>query len=298
MKQYLELLKDILENGARKADRTGTGTIGVFGRQLRFDLQEGFPLLTTKKVFMKGIIHELLWLVSGDTNIRTLAQNDVNIWNEWPYQDWLKKNGLEAKYPKYSREWKEKLNEFVQQVKDNAAFAKKWGDLGPVYGEQWRYFNGFDQLDWVLKEIKVNPDSRRLIINAWNAPKVEEMALPPCHTAFQFYVADNELSCHLYQRSCDVFLGVPFNIASYALLTMMVAQVTGFKAGEFVHTYGDVHIYNNHVEQVKEQLTRTPRKLPKMKINPEVKNIHDFKFEDFELTEYDPYPSIKAPVSV
>ncbi len=302
MKAYLDLLKDVRDNGTGKDDRTGTGTSSVFGRQLRCDLSEGFPLLTTKKVFLKGIIHELLWFVRGDTNIRYLVKNGVGIWNEWPFQNYLNKQGLADDLVKHSREWHVKLAEFVTQVRDDAEFAKQWGELGPVYGKQWRNFSGIDQLEWVLDEIKTNPSSRRLIVSAWNPAEIEEMAkagLPPCHTLFQFYVSqDNKLSCQLYQRSADLFLGVPFNIASYALLTMMVAQVCDLELGDFVHTFGDCHIYNNHVEQMDEQLAREPKALPTMHINLEVKSLFDFKFEDFDLQDYDPYPPIKAPVAV
>ena len=264
MRQYLDLLQHILDNGFQKGDRTGTGTKSVFGYQMRFDLSEGFPLLTTKKVHLKSIIHELLWFIAGDTNIKYLKDNGVSIWDEW---------------------------------------ADENGDLGPVYGHQWRSWptpdgGTIDQLANVVNTIKNNPDSRRMIVSAWNVAEVEKMALPPCHSLFQFYVADGKLSCQLYQRSADVFLGVPFNIASYALLTMMIAQVCGLKPGEFVHTTGDTHIYVNHFEQVATQLSREPRALPKMKINPEVKSIFDFKYEDFELVDYDPYPRIPAPVAV
>ncbi len=298
---YLNLLKELLEQGASKDDRTGVGTISKFGHQLRFDLSKGFPLLTTKKVFMRGITHELLWFLKGSTNIKYLVDNNVGIWNEWPFAAYLKKNDLEEKFPRYSEEWYEKLNWFVEQVKQDDEFAAKWGELGPVYGKQWRDFNGFDQIKWVVEEIKKNPNSRRLIVSAWNASEIEEMAksgLPPCHTLFQFYVKDGKLSCQLYQRSADVFLGVPFNIASYALLTMMVAQVCDLEPGDFVHTFGDVHIYNNHIKQVQEQLSREIRELPKMKINSNVKDIFEFKFEDFEVVDYDPHPPIKAPVAV
>ena len=264
MKQYLDLLRHNRENGTMKSDRTGTGTQSVFGYQMRFDLSEGFPLLTTKKVHLKSIIHELLWFIAGDTNIKYLKDNGVTIWDEW---------------------------------------ADENGDLGPVYGHQWRSWptpdgGTIDQLSNVVNMIKNSPDSRRMIVSAWNVAEVEKMALPPCHSLFQFYVADGKLSCQLYQRSADVFLGVPFNIASYALLTMMIAQVCGLKPGEFVHTTGDTHIYVNHFEQVATQLSREPRKLPQMKINPEVKDIFDFKYEDFELVDYDPYPRIPAPVAV
>jgi len=298
---YLDLLQELIEQGAVKEDRTGVGTISKFGHQLRFDLSEGFPLLTTKKVFLKGITHELLWFLTGDTNIKYLVDRDVKIWNEWPFTAYLKKNNLEESFPRYSEKWTEKLNWFIDQIKQDNEFAKKWGELGPVYGKQWRDFNGFDQINWVVEEIKKNPNSRRLIVSAWNASEIEEMAksgLPPCHTMFQFYVKDGKLSCQLYQRSADVFLGVPFNIASYALLTMMVAHVTDLKLGEFVHTFGDVHIYKNHMNQVKEQLSRKPKKLPTLKIKDNPKDIFSFKYEDFELENYNPDPAIKAPVAV
>jgi thymidylate synthase len=264
VKQYLNLCRHILENGTVKEDRTGTGTISVFGYQMRFDLQEGFPLLTTKKLHLRSIIHELLWFLKGETNIRYLKDHNVSIWDEW---------------------------------------ADEEGELGPVYGKQWVRWETADgrvinQVQQVVEEIKRNPDSRRLLVSAWNVGEVDKMALPPCHVLFQFYVAEGKLSCQLYQRSADVFLGVPFNIASYALLTMMVAQVCGLKPGEFVHTLGDAHIYRNHLEQVKLQLTREPRALPKMKINPDVQDVFAFRFEDFELVEYDPHPHIKGEVSV
>ena len=264
MKQYLDLMSHILENGVRKEDRTGTGTISIFGYQMRFDLQEGFPLVTTKKVHLKSIIYELLWFLNGDTNIQYLNDHGVTIWDEWADED---------------------------------------GNLGPVYGHQWRSWpapNGeeIDQISLVVDQIKNNPDSRRHMVSAWNVPEVNKMALPPCHTFFQFYVAEGALSCQLYQRSADVFLGVPFNIASYALLTMMVAQVCDLKPGAFIHTFGDAHLYTNHLEQTKLQLSRTPRPLPVMKINPEVKDIFSFKYEDFSLENYDPHPRIKAAVAV
>lgn len=303
MKQYLDLLDFILKNGVQKGDRTGTGTLSVFGYQMRFNLEEGFPLMTTKKTFMKGITHELIWFLKGETNIKYLVDNDVKIWNEWPYQAYLKANNLESQFPKYSKEWTEKLDWFVTQIKSDAEFAKKWGELGPVYGYQWRNFNGqgIDQIKKVQDTLRKDPNSRRILVVAYNPAQADEMAksgLPPCHALFQFYVANGKLSCQLYQRSCDVFLGVPFNIASYALLTMMMAQATGLKPGEFVWTGGDTHIYLNHLEQVKEQLSRTPKKLPVMKINPSVKDIFDFKYEDFTLEGYDPWPMIKAPISV
>ena len=288
MKQYLDLCKLILEKGSKKEDRTGTGTISYFGYQMRFDLEEGFPLLTTKKVHLKSIIHELLWFISGSTNIKYLVDNDVKIWNEWPYEIYKK-----------SAEFKgEDLDTFVAKIKEDDEFAKKWGNLGPVYGKQWRDFEGVDQLAKLIDDINNNPSSRRLIISAWNPKEVDKMALPPCHSFMQFYVNDGKLSCQLYQRSADVFLGVPFNIASYALFTMMIAQVCNLKPGVFVHTLGDAHIYLNHLEQINLQLERTPRSLPKMIINPNVKSIFDFKYEDFELVDYNPYPRIKGKVAV
>ncbi len=265
MKQYHDILKRILTEGEVKSDRTGTGTVSVFGHQTRYDLKNSFPLLTTKKVHMKSIIYELLWFLSGDTNVKFLNENKVSIWDEW---------------------------------------ADEAGNLGPVYGAQWRSWQTadgktVDQISNLIEQIKTNPQSRRLIVNAWNVGEIEKMALPPCHTMFQFYVSgDGHLSCQLYQRSADVFLGVPFNIASYALLTMMIAQVCGLKAGEFVHTLGDAHLYSNHLEQAKLQLTRDERPLPQLKINPNVKNIFDFKFEDFEIVGYDPHPAIKAEIAV
>lgn len=293
MKQYLDFLQHILDKGVEKHDRTNTGTISTFGYQMRFDLSEGFPLLTTKRVHLKSIIHELLWFIKGDTNIKYLVDNDVRIWNEWPYEKFKKSEDYNN----------ETIEEFVLKIKEDNEFAKKHGDLGPVYGHEWRHFDGpndifRDQLGWVIEEIKRNPDSRRLIVSSWNPTLIDKMALPPCHTLFQFYVIDNKLSCQLYQRSADAFLGVPFNIASYALLTMMVAQVCNLELGDFVHTVGDAHIYSNHLEQVNRQLAREPRSLPKMNINKEVKNIEDFKFEDFELTDYNPHKGIKAEVAV
>ena len=297
MKQYLDLLETILKEGTKKEDRTGTGTISKFGHQMRFDLSKGFPMVTTKKLHLKSIIYELLWFLNGDTNLRYLAKNNVHIWDDWPSRRY--KNSSEFKG--------ETIREFSQKVAEDDAFAEKWGELGPVYGKQWRDFSGVDQIKWVVEQIKYlrenreSPYGRRLIVSAWNPPEVEEMAkagLPPCHTLFQFYVNDGKLSCQLYQRSADVFLGVPFNIASYALLTMMMAQVTGMEPGDFVHTFGDVHIYMNHVDQVKEQLSRTPFALPAMKINPEVKSIFDFKYEDFEVVGYQSHPHIKGEVAV
>lgn len=294
-------MRHILENGTQKGDRTGTGTLSVFGYQMRFNLQEGFPLVTTKKVHLKSIIHELLWFLRGDTNIRYLVKNGVNIWNEWPYQNFLNETGRAESIPKYSEAWKKMLHDFKESIVEYEDFANKWGELGPVYGHQWRNFEGVDQISQVIEDIKAKPDSRRLLVSAWNPKDIPVMAksgLPPCHTLFQFYVADGKLSCQLYQRSADVFLGVPFNIASYALLTMMVAQVCGLECGDFVHTLGDAHLYSNHLEQAKEQLSRDIRPLPEMKINKAVKDIFAFAYEDFELTNYHPHPPIKAPVAV
>ncbi len=264
MKQYHELMQHVLQNGTQKHDRTGTGTISVFGYQMRFNLQEGFPLITTKKVHLRSIIHELIWFLKGETNIKYLKDNGVSIWDEW---------------------------------------ADENGELGPVYGSQWRSWPSpggghIDQITQVIKQIRSNPDSRRLIVSAWNVAEIENMALPPCHSFFQFYVADGKLSCQLYQRSADIFLGVPFNIASYALLNMMVAQVCKLEAGDFVHTFGDAHLYNNHLDQTKLQLSRECRPLPTMKLNPEISDIFDFKFEDFSLENYDPHPHIKGAVAI
>ncbi|MDF3078500.1 MAG: thymidylate synthase [Sphingobacteriaceae bacterium] len=264
MKQYLDLMKHVLENGTQKHDRTGTGTISVFGYQMRFNLQEGFPMVTTKKLHLRSIIHELIWFLKGETNIRYLKENGVSIWDEW---------------------------------------ADENGELGPVYGSQWRSWptpdgRHIDQIAQVVNQLKTNPDSRRIIVSAWNVAEIENMTLPPCHSFFQFYVADGKLSCQLYQRSADIFLGVPFNIASYALLTMMMAQVCNLEPGDFVHTLGDAHLYNNHLEQTQLQLSREPRPLPTMKLNPAIKDIFDFKFEDFALENYEPHPGIKAPVAV
>ncbi len=264
MKQYLDLMRHVRESGVFKNDRTGTGTYSVFGYQMRYDLSEGFPLVTTKKTFLKGIIHELLWFLSGSTNIKYLVDHDVHIWDEW---------------------------------------ADEHGELGPVYGSQWRSWPGpdgktIDQISRVVEDLKTNPDSRRHIVSAWNVAEVDEMALPPCHSLFQFYVADGRLSCQLYQRSADIFLGVPFNIASYALLNMMIAQVVDLQVGDFVHTLGDAHLYSNHIEQADKQLLREPRSLPSIRINPDVKDILGFKISDFELLDYDPHPGIKAPIAV
>lgn len=288
MKQYIDLCNYILNNGVKKDDRTGTGTISVFGYQMRFNLGEGFPLLTTKKVHLKSIIHELLWFISGSTNIKYLVDNDVRIWNDWPYD-------LYKKSPDFQGET---IEEFAAKIKESDELAKKYGNLGPVYGKQWRDFNGVDQLSNLIEQIKTNPNSRRLIISAWNPAEVDKMALPPCHSFMQFYVAEGKLSCQLYQRSADVFLGVPFNIASYALFTMMIAQVCGLEPGDFVHTLGDAHIYLNHLDQVNKQIKRSLRPLPKMVINPNVKSIFDFKYEDFTLLNYNPHSGIKGKVAV
>ncbi len=301
MKQYLDLLKLVKETGIKKEDRTGTGTISIFGHQMRFNLQDGFPLMTTKKVNLDSIIHELLWFIRGDTNIRYLVQNGVNIWNDWPFQSWLNETGQANKYVMHSKEWKEMMKTFVETIIRDEDFASQYGDLGPVYGKQWRDFEGVDQLELVIEDIKNSPDSRRLIVSAWNPKDIPVMiksGLPPCHTLFQFYVSNGRLSCQLYQRSADVFLGVPYNISSYALLTLMIAKVTGLEPGEFVHSFGDTHIYLNHLEQVEEQLSREPHSLPKLKINNNRSSLFEFEINDFELTEYDPHPFISAPIAV
>ena len=300
MEQYLDLLKEINSNGVRKDDRTGTGTISIFGHQMRFDLTEGFPLVTTKKVNFNSILHELLWFIKGDTNIEYLVKNNVNIWNEWPFQSWLEKTGQSENLIMHSPEWKEKLTEFIGLVKTDSVFAEKYGDLGPVYGKQWRDFEGIDQLNQVVEDLKDNPNSRRHIVSAWNPREIPIMiksGLPPCHTLFQFYVSDGKLSCQLYQRSADVFLGVPYNIASYALLTYMMASVTNLDVGEFIHSLGDTHIYLNHTDQVEEQLRREPYKLPKININKKT-NLFDYVFEDFELRDYQSHSFISAPIAV
>ena len=287
MNQYLNFLSHILENGQTKEDRTNTGIISTFGYQMRFNLQEGFPLLTTKKVHFKSVVHELLWFIKGDTNIKYLVDNDVRIWNEWPYRNFTKSEDFKG----------ETQEEFVQKIKTDSNFALKHGNLGPVYGKQWRDFNGFDQLKHIIEEIKNNPSSRRLIVNSWNPPQIKDMALPPCHMMFQFYVSDNKLSLQMYQRSADAFLGVPFNIASYALLLALVAKVTNLEPYEFVHTIGDAHIYLNHLEQVNTQIKRQPRKLPKLTLANK-KSIEDFVYEDIAITEYNPHPTIKGKVAV
>ena len=301
MKPYLDLMRHIRDHGVKKEDRTGTGTVSIFGHQMRFDLAAGFPLVTSKKVHLKSIIHELLWFIRGDTNIRYLVNNGVGIWNDWPYQSWLRETGGDKDLVMYSPEWTAQKRLFIERIKTDANFADKYGDLGPVYGKQWRDFGGVDQLAQLVDDINVNPDSRRLIVSAWNPqdiPVMVKSGLPPCHSLFQFYVVEGRLSCQLYQRSADVFLGVPFNIASYAILTLMIAQVTGLKPGDFVHTFGDAHLYLNHMDQVNEQLSRTTFPLPTLKINPEVSNLFDFVFEDFELQHYQSHDPISAPVAV
>ena len=305
MRQYLDLLEDIKTNGVRKSNRTGIDQITVFGRQLRFDLSKGFPAVTTKKLFTRSVIHELIWFLRGSSNIKYLVDNDVHIWDEWPYKHYLIKN--DKKVPDTnSDEWKQGMASFIENVKADNKFAAKWGEIGPVYGYQWRSWptpdgKHIDQIAKAVETIKNDPNSRRIVVSAWNVADIDEMAkagLPPCHLLFQFYVAGGKLSCQMYQRSADTFLGVPFNIASYSLLTMMMAQVCDLKPGDFVHTFGDTHLYLNHLKQVDEQLSRQPKPLPKMKINPQVKDISKFTIDDFELVGYDPYPAIYAPIAV
>lgn len=289
MRQYLDFMKDVLENGETKSDRTGTGTISRFGAQVRYDLRKGFPLMTTKQMAKKAMIVELIWFLAGDTNIQYLVKNNCKIWNEWPYEAFKKSDEYKG----------ETMEQFIEMVKNDDAFAKVYGDLGPVYGRQWRNFFGVDQITNLINDIKTNPNSRRLIVSAWNPAQINEMALPPCHAFFQFYVSKNgELSCQLYQRSADIFLGVPFNVASYSLLIHMIAHVTGLKVGEFVHTIGDAHIYSNHIDQVNEQLSREPLPLCNLVIKRKVDSIFDFKIDDFEFEGYESHPALKAPVAV
>ncbi|MBC2146794.1 thymidylate synthase [Listeria booriae] len=314
MKQYLDLEKFVLENGTQKGDRTGTGTISTFGYQMRFDLAEGFPIMTTKRVPFKLVVSELLWFLHGDTNIRYLLEHNNNIWNEWAFERWVASSeytgpdmtdfGLRAEQDEaFKAVYLEEMASFKSRILADDVFASKYGELGNIYGKQWREWRTstgetIDQLADLIEMIKTNPNSRRLIVSAWNPEDVPTMALPPCHTLFQFYVADGKLSCQLYQRSADIFLGVPFNIASYALLTHLIARETGLDVGEFVHTMGDAHLYNNHIEQVKEQLSRAPRALPKLVLSDKPASIFDFDVADITLEGYDPHPAIKAPISV
>lgn len=314
MKQYLDLCEHILENGTRKEDRTGTGTLSVFGYQMRYNLAEGFPLMTTKKTAFRLIVSELLWFIKGDTNVRQLIADNNHIWDEWAFGQWVKSSEYEGpdmtdfgrraqKDEEFAVLYKEQMELFRKRILEDAAFAEKYGDLGPVYGEQWRSWKTttgetIDQLKNVIAAIKKNPDSRRHLVTAWNPEFVDDMALPPCHTMFQFYVADGKLSCQLYQRSADVFLGVPFNIASYALLTHLIARECGLAVGDFVHTTGDTHLYLNHLDQVNEQLSRTPKALPQLAVNEKIESIFDLTLEDISIEGYDPHPRISAPVAV
>lgn len=312
--QYLKLCRHVIEHGVKKEDRTGTGTISTFGYQTRFDLSRGFPLLTTKRVSFRLVVSELIWFIRGDTNIRFLLQHNNHIWNEWAFKRWVESAdydgpdmtnfGLRAQEDEsFKAQYDEQMKRFVDRILHDKSFAERYGELGDVYGKQWRAWKTskketIDQLKDVVHMIKNNPDSRRMIVTAWSPEDIPNMALPPCHTLFQFYVANNKLSCQLYQRSADVFLGVPFNIASYALLTHMIAQECGLEVGEFIHTFGDAHIYLNHTEQVKIQLSRQPKSLPKLRLNPEVKSVFDFRVEDVKLEGYDPHPALKAPIAV
>ena len=314
MKQYLDLCKHVLNNGIVKDDRTGTGTISTFGYQMRFDLQKGFPLLTTKRIPFRLIASELLWFIKGDTNIRYLLQHNNHIWDEWAFKKWVESEGYNGpdmtnfglralEDEEFAKQYEEQMKFFTTEVLNNDAFAKKYGELGNVYGKQWREWETrtgetIDQLKDVIETIKTNPDSRRLIVSAWNPEDVPSMALPPCHTLFQFYVLDGKLSCQLYQRSADIFLGVPFNIASYALLTHLIAHECGLEVGDFIHTLGDAHIYSNHVEQIHTQLSREERSLPTLKINADKQSVFDFEMEDITIEGYEPHPAIKAPVAV
>ena len=314
MKQYLELCEHILDYGTKKEDRTGTGTLSVFGYQMRYNLQDGFPLMTTKKTAFRLIVSELLWFIKGDTNVKTLLKDNNHIWDEWAFAQWVESaeyTGPDMKDfgrraltdPDFALEYREQMAHFQEMMLADERFANKYGDLGEVYGKQWRSWTTttgghIDQLKKVIEAIKTNPDSRRHLVTAWNPEFVDDAALPPCHTMFQFYVADGKLSCQLYQRSADVFLGVPFNIASYALLTHLVARECGLDVGDFIHTTGDTHLYSNHLEQVNEQLKRTPKKLPILKVNEEVKSIFDLTLSDISVEGYDPHPRIKAPVAV
>lgn len=287
MKQYLDLLNNVLINGTSKEDRTNTGTISYFGSQTRYSLQDGFPIITTKKVNFHAVVGELLWFIKGDTNIKFLVENNINIWNEWPYENFKKSNEFQG----------EDIKQFIEKIKNSNDFAKKWGELGPVYGKQWRNFNGIDQLKNIIKEIKTNSTSRRLIVSSWNPNDISNMLLPPCHCFFQFYVNNNKLSCQLYQRSADLFLGVPFNISSYSLLTILIAKECGLEPYEFIHTIGDNHIYKNHIEQVNTQLKRVPKTLPKLIIKSN-KSIFDYQIDDFDLENYEYESPIKAKVAV
>jgi thymidylate synthase len=311
---YLDMCRHVLDNGFKKEDRTGTGTLSVFGYQMRFDLSKGFPLLTTKRVPFRLVASELLWFIKGDTNIRYLLQHNNNIWNEWAFKNWvesgeysgpdMKDFGLRSQQDEeFNKQYQNEMDHFKERILNDEEFAAKYGELGPVYGKQWREWEtttggSIDQLKDLIEQIKVNPDSRRLILSSWSPEFIPMMGLPPCHTLFQFYVADGKLSCQLYQRSGDIFLGIPFNIASYALLTHLIAHECGLEAGDFIHTIGDAHIYTNHIEQITTQLDREPRVLPQVKLNSKVKSVFDFEMKDIELTGYDPHPSIKAPVAV